>query len=160
MKFEHLVEINDLENPMVEIITRAQLWRGLVLRAESPKMFISYIDQCVITDRTEVAMTREIQYGNLFVTDHVSMLVNDYVHYQVPAQNEIPASTLRMTIEEPEPDRLFVRFCYEDAHTVEEDEANEMYDDYRRSAYHEADVDTIRVIRELAEGGLLNALIN
>lgn len=160
MKFEHLVEINDLENPMVEIITRAQLWRGLVLRAESPKMFISYIDQCVISDRTEVAMTREIQYGNLFVTDHVSMLVNDYVHYQVPAQNEIPASTLRMTIEEPEPDRLFVRFCYEDAHTVEEDEANEMYDDYRRSAYHEADVDTIRVIRELAEGGLLNALIN
>lgn len=160
MKFEHLVEINDLENPMIEVITRAQLWRGLVLRAESPKMFISYIDQCVITDRTEVAMTREIQYGNLFVTDHVSMALNDYVHYQVPAQNEIPPSTLRMSIEEPEPDRLFVRFCYEDAHTVEEDEANEMYDDYRRSAYHEADVDTIRVIRELAEGGLLNALIN
>lgn len=160
MKFEHLVEINDLENPMIEVITREQLWRGLVLRAESPKMFISYIDQCAITDRTEVSMTREIQYGNLLVTDHVSMLHHDYVHYQVPAQNEIPPSSLRMTIEEPEPERLFVRFCYEDAHTAEEDEANEMYDDYRRSAYHEADIDTIRVIRELAEGGLLNALIN
>lgn len=160
MKFEHLVEINDLENPMIEVISREQLWRGLVLRAESPKMFISYIDQCAITNRTEVSMTREIQYGNLLVTDHVSMVHNDYVHYQVPAQNEIPPSSLRMTIEEPEPERLFVRFCYEDAHTAEEDEANEMYDDYRRSAYHEADVDTIRVIRELAEGGLLNALIN
>ena len=65
-----------------------------------------------------------------------------------------------MTIEEPEPEHLFVRFCYEDSHTAAEDEANEMYDEYRRSAYHEADVDTIRVIRELAEGGLLNALMN
>ena len=66
MKFEHLVEINDLSNPMIEVITqREQLWRGLVLRAESPKMFVSYIDQVAITDRTEVSMTREIQYGNL-----------------------------------------------------------------------------------------------
>lgn len=160
MKFEHLVEINDLSNPMIEVITREQLWRGLVLRAESPKMFISYIDQVAITDRTEVSMTREIQYGQLFVTDYVRLEHSDYVHYEVPAQNEIPPSTLRMTIEEPEPEHLFVRFCYEDSHTAEEDEANEMYDEYRRSAYHEADVDTIRVIRELAEGGLLNALMN
>lgn len=160
MKFEHLVEINDLSNPLVEVISREQLWRGLILRAESPKMFVSYIDQCAITDRTEVSMTREIQYGALVVTDHVSMVHNDYVHYEVPAQDQIPPSSLRMSIEEPEPNHLFVRFCYEDGHTAEEDEANEMYDDYRRSAYHEADVDTIRVIRELAEGGLLNALMN
>ena len=160
MKFEHLVEINDLSNPMIEVITREQLWRGLVLRAESPKMFVSYIDQVAITDRTEVSMTREIQYGQLFVTDYVRLEHNNYVHYEVPAQNEIPPSTLRMSIAEPEPEHLFVRFCYEDSHTAEEDEANEMYDEYRRSAYHEADVDTIRVIRELAEGGLLNALMN
>ncbi|MBC3883359.1 DUF1857 family protein [Undibacterium sp. LX40W] len=160
MKFEHLVEINDLENPMIEVITREQLWRGLVLRAESPKMFVSYIDQCAITDRTEVSMTREIQYGNLLVKDHVSIVHNDHVHYQVPAQNDIKASSLRMSIEEPEANRLFVRFCYDDGHTAEEDETNKMYDDYRRAAYHEADVDTVRMIRELAEGGLLNALMN
>ncbi|WMW80533.1 SRPBCC family protein [Undibacterium cyanobacteriorum] len=160
MKFEHLVEINDLSNPLIEVISREQLWRGLILRAESPKMFVSYIDQCAITDRTEVSMTREIQYGTLLITDHVSMVHNDYVHYEVPAQDQIPPSSLRMSIEEPEPDHLFVRFCYEDGHTAAEDEANEMYDEYRRSAYHEADVDTIRVIRELAEGGLLNALMN
>jgi hypothetical protein len=160
MKFEHLVEINDLENPGIEVITREQLWRGLVLRAESPKMFMSYIDQCAITDRTEVSMTRQVQYGSLLVTDHVSMAHSDFVHYQVPAQAEIPSSSLRMTIEEPEPGRLFVRFCYDDLRTEEESEEAKMYDAYRRSAYHEADVDTVRVIRELAEGGLLNALIN
>ena len=67
MKFEHLIEINDFTNPLTEVITREQLWRGLVLRAESPKSFMEYIDEVSITDRTEVSMTRSIRYGELVV---------------------------------------------------------------------------------------------
>ena len=58
MKFEHLVEINDLTTPDIPVITREQLWRGLILRAESPKLFVDYIDECSITERTEIAMQR------------------------------------------------------------------------------------------------------
>ena len=36
MKFNHLVEINMPDNPLVMMITREQLWHGLVLRAEMP----------------------------------------------------------------------------------------------------------------------------
>jgi hypothetical protein len=35
-----------------------------------------------------------------------------------------------------------------------------MYDDYRRSAYHAADLDTIRVLRDMAEQGRLDTLLN
>ena len=45
-----------------------------------------------------------------------------------------------------------------DSASEAEDEVNEMYNDYRKSAYEEADIDTIRVIRELAETGRLDAL--
>ena len=43
MKFEHLVEINDPMNPLLDTLTREQLWHGLVLRAEQPKLFIPHV---------------------------------------------------------------------------------------------------------------------
>lgn len=158
MKFEHLVEINDLSNPLIPTIERSQLWRGLVLRAESPQMFMPYIDECEIKQVHDQQLQRRLRFGELNVVDTVHFKNMEFVLYQVAAQGEMPESSLCMQIEEPEPLRLFVRFTYTDQHSAEEDAANEMLDDYRRSAYHEADVDTIRIIRELAEQGRLDAL--
>ncbi len=158
MKFEHLVEINDLTNPNILVITRDQLWRGLILRAESPKLFVDYIDECSITDRTEISMQRRLRYGELLIEDQVSFVHLEHVHYDIPSQRDISQSSLRMRIEEPAPNALFVRFVYDNGHTEAEDAENEMVNAYRRSAYEEADVDTIRVIRELAQAGRLDSL--
>ena len=158
MKFEHLVEINDLANPSIPIITREQLWRGLILRAESPKLFVDYIDECNITERTEIAMQRRLRYGELLIEDQVNFVHLEHVHYNVPSQRDIPQSSLYMRIEEPAPQSFFVRFVYDNGYTAEDDAENEMYNAYRRSAYEEADIDTIRVIRELAQAGRLDSL--
>lgn len=40
MNFEHLIQINDPSNPLVESLTREQLWEDLVLRAEQPQLFV------------------------------------------------------------------------------------------------------------------------
>jgi hypothetical protein len=158
MKFEHLVEINDFNNPLITEITREQLWCGLIMRAEMPKLFMPYIDDCDISERTEVSMRRSLRYGELVVIDQVSLVHLQHVHYQVPAQNDIHESSLRMSIEEPSPGSLFVRFVYDDGQSAEQDAANEMLNEYRSSAYHQADIDTISMIRELAEAGRLDAL--
>ncbi|MEA5097780.1 MAG: AtaL-like protein, partial [Burkholderiaceae bacterium] len=55
MKFEHLIEINDLRNPTIAPLTRAQLWRGLVLRAEEPTWFMPHLDACEIIERSEAS---------------------------------------------------------------------------------------------------------
>lgn len=158
MKFEHLVEINDLSNPLIPLISRAQLWRGLVLRAEAPKLFVPYLDQAQIAEHSETGMRRSLRYGELVIEDQVSLVAMEYVHYAVAAQKDIPQSSLRMSIEEPQADALFVRFAYDDGHSAQEDAANELYNEYRRSAYHEADVETIRLIRVMAEDGRLDSL--
>jgi hypothetical protein len=158
MHYEHLIQVNDLGNPATLVITREQLWRGLVLRAESPKLFMDYLDDCTITDRNDAGLSRTLRFGDLTVKDKVSFEHQQHVHYDVAAQNDISHSTLRMTIEEPQTHSLFVRFAYEDNHTAAQDTENEMFDEYRRSAYKEADIDTVRVIREMAEQGLLPAL--
>lgn len=160
MKFVHLVEINDPFNPLIDPLTREQLWQGLVLRAESPQAFIPYLEGCVITARSPDGMTRELFYGNLTVRDAVTFTPQQAVRYQVPTQQDIPASTLVMSIEEPQPDWLHVRFEYDDGNAEPENSEEAFYNSYRKSAYEEADIDTIRIIRKLAGAGRFGASLN
>jgi hypothetical protein len=160
MKFEHLIEINDPLNPLIDALTVEQLWSGLVLRAESPKLFVPQLDEAIIDERTENSFRRRLRYGQLVIEDRVRLEPLQRVVYDVPAQGEITASTLTMTVEQPTPDTLFVRFQYDDGHDAETDAANAMYDEFKRSAYKEADVDTIGMIRELATQGRLGATLN
>ena len=79
----------------------------------------------------------------------------------MPAQGDIAASTLRMVIEAPTSAMLLVRFCYDDGMGEHVDQANAMYDEFKKSAYEEADIDTVRVLRQLAgQGKLATTLLN
>ena len=159
MKFEHLIEINDLNNSLVPHMTRVQLWNGLVLRAEFPKLFVSYLDSCVITSRDLDSLSRTLQFGDLKIHDHVQFNFLNFVHYQVPQQGDIPESSMRMSIEEPVTSALFIRFSYDDGHSTKEDEENSVYNDFRRSAYLEADIDTVKKLREMHDIGRLDHLL-
>ena len=160
MKFEHLIEINEPLNPLVDALTVEQLWSGLVLRAESPKLFVPQLDEAIIDERADNGFRRRLRYGQLVIEDRVRLEPLQRVVYDVPAQNEITASTLTMSIEQPTPETLFVRFRYDGGHDAETDAANAMYDEFKRSAYKEADIDTIGMIRELATQGRLGATLN
>jgi hypothetical protein len=157
MIFEHLIEINDPLNPLIDAITREQLWRGLVLRAESPKMFVPHLDECTIGERESGTFTRRLRYGDLVIDDRVVLTPMQEVRVEVPAQGEISASSLSMSIEAPSEGVLYVRFRYDDGHAPSVDDVNKMYDEFKKSAYEESDIDTIRVLRELAAKGLLDA---
>jgi len=161
MKFNHLVEINDPANPLIEPLTREQIWRGLLLRAEDPLPFVIGLDECRIVERSPLGMARELIFGTLVVRDRVTYEPMSSVRYDTAAQDEMPAATLIMSIEEPEPGALFVRFEYDSGSAPEPlDPMSKMYDDFRRNAYEEADIDTIRRIRELAHGGQLGGSAN
>jgi hypothetical protein len=157
MKFVHLIEINAADNPLIPPLTREQLWRGLVIRAERPTLFQLGLDSSEITERSDNHIARILSFGKLVIHDQVRFNFMHQVNYHVPQQNEIPVSDLSMTIEEPQPGALFVRFEYDDHLPESEDSENAFYNDFRRSAYEESDIDTIRVIRQLAEQGQLDA---
>lgn len=157
MKFTHLIEINTTGNPLIAPLSREQLWRGLVLRAERPTLFVMGLDSCEITRRADHALSRQLRFGQLTIHDEVHFFPLQQVHYHVPQQNEIPASDLTMSIEEPEPEALFVRFEYDNHQDDVVSEETSFYEEFRREAYKEADIDTIRMIRQLALEGQLDA---
>ncbi|NMM38642.1 MAG: DUF1857 family protein [Glaciimonas sp.] len=150
MKFSHSIDINDPQNPSITPLTRQQLWSGLVLRAKAPKLFMPHLEQCNLGEATDNTVLRELHYGDLVIRDCVTFHALHQVHYAVPAQGEIAASSLVMHIEETQPGALSVRFEYDDGFDAATDAANEMYNEYRRSAYFAADTDTIEIIRGLA----------
>lgn len=150
MKFTHLVQINDPFNPLIDPLSREQVWRGLVLRAENPLLFVMALDGFEIIERGDKLLARELRFGQLTLRDRVSFEPMKQVRYEIEAAGDSPAATLVMTIEEPEPEQLFVRFDYE---TLQGDTAapiDEFYSSFAKQAYVGADIDTVSTIRRLA----------
>jgi hypothetical protein len=154
MNFEHLIEINDPDNPLVEPLSRQQLWRGLVMRAENPELSVIGLDACVVLERKPDYLRRELRFGHMRVNDEVFFTPLEAVRYEVMANELFPSSSLVMRIEEPFPGRCFLRFTY--SRTIETaDDKDEMVRNHLKQAYIQTDQDTVAVIRELAKMGKL-----
>jgi len=85
----------------------------------------------------------------------VRFIDSTQVRYEIDSSGEIPPATLTMTIEEPAPEQLFVRFEYEVKAVMGAPPRDAYYDEFVKQAYVEADVDSIVTIRRLASENLL-----
>lgn len=153
MKFEHLVEINDLTNPLQQALTREELWFGLLCRAEDARAFLPGLERCRIVEHGEDALVRELHFGNTVIRDRVTFNALEWICFESEANDEHAGGSLTISIEEPQSGALFLRFRYHT--TLPEGAGSEdgRYAEFVRSAYHQSDVDTVRVIRMIAESG-------
>jgi hypothetical protein len=156
LNFEHLIQINDPLNPFVEAMTREQVWEGLVLRAEQPQLFVIGLDSCKILSRRGEVLERELHYGQAVVRDRVTMTPEDSVRYDILPTADYVGGSLTMSIEQPDELQLFLRFTYSTTLPVADD-PNASADALQtqeivKSAYREADIDTVRLIRQYAHG--------
>lgn len=162
MRYEHLVQINDPLLPLLDPLSRAQLWNGLVRRAEEPTLFVLGLQGCTVHERQAAAtgtrMTRTLDFGSFAVHDHVDLRPQTSVCTRTRPGPTWPAARLTITIEEPQPELLYLRFLYEfDEPPAPPAEAAErrQTDALRRQAYFTADLDTVAQIRALALAGEL-----
>jgi hypothetical protein len=159
MRFEHLVQINDPLMPLLETLTREQLWNGLVRRAEDPTQFVLGLDGATIHARREhegcVELTRTLDFGVFQVRDRVVLTPLTQSENFTAASDKYPASRLTIRIEEPAPEQLFLRFVYESDEVEGSGELDTITVALRKQAYESADLDTVQRIRQLAEAGEL-----
>jgi hypothetical protein len=81
MKFTHLVQINDPLDPLIEPLSREQLWRGLALRAENPLLFVLALDAFEIVGRGDNTLSRALHFGKLTLRDRVEFEPMNRVSY-------------------------------------------------------------------------------
>ena len=157
MKFEHLVQINDPLNPLIDPLTRDQLWRGLMRFVETPVAFVAGLDKGTVTTRRDNHLQRELQFGRLCVCDEVTLVPMQSIHVATRASPEIPAGSLTITIEDHGTELLFVRFLYQ-TFPMGHPPVGEEYRDAVKVAYKHAGIDIIRRIREYADEGRLDRM--
>jgi len=155
MKFQHLVQINDPLNPLIDPLTREQLWRGLVMKAENPLLFVPTLDSFKLLARHADFIERELHFGRLVVHDRIRYQPPDRTHQEIEAAGEIPAATLVTSIEAPDALQLFVRFDYVSYPNNGAPPVDPLYEGFVKQAYVEADNDAIRTIRRLVVEGKL-----
>ena len=63
LEFEHIIQVNDPANDELPMLTRAQLWEGLVLRARRPDRFNTSL-QVTTKEYAEDEFERIIEVGD------------------------------------------------------------------------------------------------
>lgn len=155
MKYEHLVEVNDAANPLVAALTREELWFGLLCRAEDPRPFLPGLEACEIVERSETGLSRVLRFGQAVIRDQVSFEAMAWVRFESAATAEHAGGSLTISIEEPQAGALFLRFSYLTTLPEGAGSAEGQYAEFVKSAYRESDIDTVRVIRMIAESSRL-----
>ncbi|MCR2746255.1 SRPBCC family protein [Limnobacter parvus] len=158
MKFEHLVQINDPNLPGIDWLTRQQLWFGLVARAWKPTRFVLGLEDAQVMQTSQegnvTRLARVLNYGPFQIEDTMALFEEDRTETHIAANRFCGDSTLTISIEEPNQDELWLRFQYHvnDAPNADNPAgaSSADVDEIRKQAYRAADVDTVRMIRELA----------
>lgn len=153
MRFEHILQVNDLSRPELPTLTRNQLWQGLVLRARRPDKFLIGLDGYEILDQSSGYLKRCLELPGLTIRDEVRFTPESKVEYRILPTNSISGGSLTMSIEEPEPDSIFVRFTYCSL-SIENEGDLLPYDQFVQQAYILTDIDTLIIIRDLAATGV------
>ena len=156
MIFEHLIEVNDLTQALHSPLKREQLWFGLLCRAEDARPFLPGLEACHIIERSDRLLVRELHFGAAVIRDRVQLQPMDWIRFETEAADGHAGGTLTITIEEPAPGALFLRFRYETSLSEAAGSDDARYVEFVRSAYHQSDLDTLDVIRSLAASGHLH----
>lgn len=155
MDFEHLVVINDPAEPALGELSREELWFGLLCRAEDPRAFLPGLETCEILERSGNELVRELKFGSAVIRDRVTLEPMESVCFETEATASHAGGTLTIRIEEPAPRQMVLRFHYRTTFGDEEGSPDRAYAEYVKSAYHQSDLDTVRVIRMIAESSRL-----
>ena len=111
LEFEHIIQINDPDNPQIKPLSRQQLWEGLLLRARDPGKFNSGLS-CRIDQEANGEFVRYIQAGESEFTEQVSLTFQEKIETATIGDDRPIHAQSSALIEEPAAGFLFVRFFY------------------------------------------------
>lgn len=153
MNFEHLIQINDPGNPLIVSMSREALWDGLMHRVENAVPFLPGLESCTILERNAEFLLRALDFGPAVIHDRVTYEIGVWVRFEIVPSPTHAGGSLLITIEEPSPEHLFLRFAYRTTLAESGNAEERAYAEYVKSAYHHSDVECVRIIRTLAAGG-------
>jgi hypothetical protein len=144
LQYTHVLPINPAG---LVVISKAQLWSGLILRIEAQTEFTVGLDRVDIIERADNQYQRALHFGQYIVQDAVTCVPMHSIEFVTQPLEDSPSGRLLIEIvEQPE---LGLRFHYTTEFPAPSSEEESKLLEIVKGAYHAADVDVVRVIREL-----------
>lgn len=144
LRYEHLVELNDARAGVAPL-TRAEVWAGILGRVRTPDLYDEAVDHCEI-GQAEPLCRRYRRHG-AWIEDEVALVEGFSARLTMRLPTAYAGSVLVISIDEPAPGALFLRFVYElrgEGPVLEAHEQQAL-----RDAYRHADVAFVRRLRAL-----------
>ena len=161
MDFEHVVIVNDPERSPAPPEPVAALITALRLLAVHPQVFDEDIDDVEVVATASGVIARKIVRGRLELHDRVTLSPGGRALEQTIEQPEsLAGATRRITIEEPAPGVLVLRFRYVRRRGDVASDLSEAERGVLRAAYLDKDRDFVARLRDLSRHGALDTLLS
>lgn len=144
LHFEHVVPVD------TKAISRADLWKALVFRAQYPGFFTPGLE-CTLQPGDDRNFVRIIRFADTQLHDRVTLSPQDQIHSLIDGRHQPMHAECLIAIEEPQPGQFAVRFSYRRDSISEHGGLNA--DEFLKSAYQLNDREAMtRMLEMLAEG--------
>lgn len=136
-----------------KVITISQIWNALWQKVEQPELFTpTIIKHQNKTIESKKTIRRELDFGSHKIYDLITYKFQEWINFEIIPNNNLHASgALKIMIitDDKNPNSYSLKFVYnlKGTHQSANDDAN--YVEYLKSAYHQADLDCVKVVRNL-----------
>jgi len=127
------------------------LWLG-VLASVSPCPLAANLAAFSFIQKEGLSPRKALLSGSLYSAGRtVTFAAAEWIRFESEPSADHAGGRLTISIDEPQPGALFLRFRYETTLSETRGSEDARYADIVRSAYHQSDLDTVRVIRMIIE---------
>src|SRR5712691_895930 len=82
IELSHSVLVNDQGDPEAPILTRDDVWDGLVMKAENALPFVPRMDKCEVVEQRENYILRDIRFGGDDLREAVTLTPKTRVEFR------------------------------------------------------------------------------
>jgi hypothetical protein len=105
------IPVNDASRADVPVLTRSQVWRGLVMKAEDATQFVPIITYCKVLERSGDSLVRETNFGDGRMRERVTFFPEERVRFE-QLDGPLQGGWIDNIIEEDATGGLRLRFVF------------------------------------------------
>ncbi len=144
------LRVNDPENPDVPLLSRDDVWDGLVMKAENALPFVPKMEKCEVVERRENFILRDINFAGDDLREAVTLTPKRKVEFKRVGGRVLGVISNEILGDSTEDLELKFSFALEIDGVEAGSKEEKDYEENMRGAYEGAVVATLGAIRKLA----------